>query len=171
MAQARATFGRSKARTNRARGWEVPEAAVGTSKAQRQRRQGEHGRAIVGKTRRALQRQRRRAAPKSNGNSATELGRASHSLLGAGVVVVKPLGDANADPKRRAAAPTALLGLVGTSLARWRGGAGLTLCRWKYRPTEGRFRFAKAARVVREDSPPKRKGRTARIFLAPPRHN
>ena len=52
-----------------------------------------------------------------------------------------------------------------------RGGAGLTLCRWKYRPTEGRFRFAKAARVVSEAKPQKRKGRTARIFLAPPRHN
>ena len=100
------------------RGGKSPKPPLGKRNAPRQRRQGECGRAIVGKTRRALQRQRRRAAPKSNGNSATKLGRASHPLLGAGVVVVEPLGNAIASPKRRAAAPTALLGQVGTSLAR-----------------------------------------------------
>ena len=91
MAQARATFGRSKARTNRARGWESQGQSLEERERTNQRRARERGRVIVGKTRRALQRQRRRAVPKSNGNSATELGLLSHSLLGAGVVVVEPL--------------------------------------------------------------------------------
>ena len=45
------------------------------------------------------------AAPKSNGNSAPKLGRASHSLLGADRGRIEPLLRANANPKRRRAAP------------------------------------------------------------------
>ena len=43
------------------RGGKSPKPPLGKRNAPRQRRQGERGRAIVGKTRRALQRQRRRA--------------------------------------------------------------------------------------------------------------
>ena len=50
-------------------------------------------------------RQRRRAAPKSNGNSATELGLLSHSLLGADKGRIEALGKRERNPKRRAAAP------------------------------------------------------------------
>ena len=46
MAQARATFGRSKARTNRARGWEAKGNSLGKRNAQRQRPRAEGQRTI-----------------------------------------------------------------------------------------------------------------------------
>ena len=135
MAHARATLGTSGARTNRARGWKSPKPPLGKRNAPRQRRQGERGRAIVGKTRRALQRQRRRAAPRGNGNSAAKLGLFSHKPLGAGLVVVKPLGNANADPKRRARWGNDQAGTnTGMILARSPIGRGATtFSRWEAR--------------------------------------
>ena len=101
MAQARATLGR--ARTNQSG------AGVGSPRSRRLDEQGTTPTPPKG-TRQSRRwdeqgtnkRQRRRAAPRVNGNSATKLGLISHKPLGAGLVVVKPLGNANADPKRRA---------------------------------------------------------------------
>ena len=75
------------------------------------------------------------AAPKSNGNSAPKLGRASHSLLGADRGRIEPLGNANADPKRRARWGNDQAGTnTGMILARSPIGRGATtFSRWEAR--------------------------------------
>ena len=154
MAQARATLRTSKAQANRARGWEVPEAAVGetqrttptptrgTRQSHRWDKQGTN------------QRQRRRAAPKSNGNSATELGRASHSLLGADRGRIEPLLRGESKPKTPHRRANGFVGTnTGTILAQWRGGAGANPL------SLGNARFARAVGVGLPDRREPRRGR------------
>ena len=115
MAQARATFGRSKARTNRARGWEVQGNSLGRRNAQRQRRRAEG------------QRQFSRQV-------GTFLAQAPRRGFGGCRAVVKRERRPKT-PRRRA---NGFVGTnTGTILARWRGGAGanpLSLGNAKPRP-------------------------------------
>jgi len=118
MGQARATLGTSRARTNRARGWGVPEAAVGERQSTTQRRQGERGRAIVGKSKARLN---ANAAAPRRGATAIQPPSwdfFSHKPLGAGKRNWRAVGERRT-PTPNAAAPR-LLGQR-LSLGRTRG--------------------------------------------------
>ena len=80
----------------------------------------------------------------------------------------RAVGKRESRPKRRAAAPTALLGQVGTSLALWRGGAGANpLSLWNAKPRPRRDWDEPPA--TPRTSPTKRKGRTTRLAPQHPR--
>ena len=118
MGQAGATLGTSGARTNRARGWEAPEAAVGERQSTTQRRQGERGRAIVGKSKARLN---ANAAAPRRGATAIQPPSwdfFSHKPLGAGKRNWRAVGERRT-PTPNAAAPR-LLGQR-LSLGRTRG--------------------------------------------------